>query len=384
MESNMKNDFDLEVFLDIVKQSKIWFLSFTVISFTFALLYIRYTPPLFESSLIMQIHKDNEASNVLNMYSQMNDQQDITSELELMRSKLLFKRTIKRLPLDVLYFTEGKFLMDNKYKSSPFNITDYSILDAYIIGKKIYLKKVDGLINLFTSDGTKISSSGIQKDGKFITPFLTGVLNIHNPSQFLNNNNNDKLYFIISNYDNILDDLFKQLYIRVLNNNARTVQISYQHNNKILAKDIVSQLAAEYDIYSLEKKSSSYDKIVNFIEEQKESVEKRLKDSEKAIYNYKRINEVQGAKSITLNYKEELETNENKIAQLEINHSILNEVKKNIEDFKDSPEIYNLIPILIGQNFEPSLQNLVMRLKEKVDERELYLNTVTIKNKNKE
>jgi uncharacterized protein involved in exopolysaccharide biosynthesis len=136
MESNKKNEFDLEVFIDIIKQSKIWFLGFILISFTFAFLYIRYTPPLFEANLIMQIHKDNEANNVLNMYSQMNDQQDITSELELMRSKLLFKRTIKKLPLDVLYFTEGELLVDNKYKSSTYSISDYSILDAYIIGKK--------------------------------------------------------------------------------------------------------------------------------------------------------------------------------------------------------------------------------------------------------
>ncbi|MCT4579974.1 MAG: polysaccharide biosynthesis tyrosine autokinase [Flavobacteriales bacterium] len=382
MEESNKNEFDLEVFLDIVKSSKIWFLTFFIITFAFAFLYIRYTPPVFESNLIIQIHKDNEANNVLNMYSQMGDQQDITSELELMKSKLLFKRTIKKLPLDVLYFTEGELLVDNKYKTSTFSISNYTLLDAYIIGKKIYVKKEGNEVHLFTEYGEKITEKSIKKDGAFTTKYLEGVLTIHNQSQFLNNQNNDKYYFVISDFEQLIDQLYRHLSIRVLNNNARTIQIAFQHNNKTLAKDIVSQIAEEYDAYSLEKKSSSYDNIVNFIEEQKESVEAKLKESERAIYNYKRNNDVKGVSNISNSYLKQLEEIENEIVKLQINLSILKEVKENIEKYKGSPDIYNLIPILIGQNFEPTLQNLVLKLKEKVDERELHLSKVTTKNKN--
>lgn len=382
MESNNKNEFDLEVFLEIVKNSKIWFITFFLITFSFAYIYIRYTPPVFESNLTIQIHKDNEANNVLNMYSQMGDQQDITSELELMKSKLLFKRALKKLPLDVLYFTEGELLIDNKYKSSSFSISDYTILDAFIIGKKIYVRQENKQINLYTELGEKITEKGINSNGYFSSKYLDGKITIHNNNQFKTNQNNDKYYFIISNFEHLTDQLYKHLSIKVLNNNARTIQVSFQHNNKILTKDIVTQVAKEYDSYSLEKKSSSYDNIVNFIEEQKESVEKKLKDSEKAIYNYKRNNDVQGVLNISNSYLSQLDELEKQLAELQINASILNEVRENIEQYKGSPDINNLIPILIGQNFETTLQNLVLKLKEKVDERELFLSKVTNKNNN--
>jgi capsular exopolysaccharide synthesis family protein len=382
MESTNKNEFDLELFIDIVKRSKFWFLGFIIVSFSFAFLYIRYTAPVYESSLVIQIHKDNEASNVLNMYSQMGDQQDITSELELMRSKLLFKRTINKLPIDVQYFTEGELLTDNKYKSNPYTVSDYSVIDAFIIGKSIYLNKINNSLHLFTKDGQQITTEEIKNDGFFTSPYISGKININNLAQFMSSMGDDKFYFVISNYENLSDRLYKNLSITVLNNNARTIKISFKHKNRILAKDIVSQIALEYDLYSLEKKNSSYNNIISFIEQQKESVETDLKDSEKAIYNYKRSNDVKTGNNISSNYLLRAEENENELAKLQIRASILKGVRLNIEEYKDSPNIYNLIPILVGQNFDPSLQNLIMRLKEKVDERELYLNSVTVKNKN--
>lgn len=382
MDSPNKNDFDLEVFIDIVKQSKFWFLCFALISFAFAFLYIRYTPPIFESSLVIQIHKDNEASNVLNMYSQMGDQQDITSELELMKSKLLFKRTISKLPLDIEYFTEGELLTDNKYKSNTYNISDYTIIDAFIIGKKIYLKEINNSLHLFTADEKQITTAAIKNNGEFKTPYLIGKININNHAQFLDKINNDRYYFTVSNFENTVDLLYNNLSIKVLNNNARTVKVSFKHNNRILAKDVVSQIALEYDLYSLEKKNSSYNNIISFIEEQKKSVEQELKESEKAIYNYKRNNDVKVSSNFSSNYYLQSEENETELAKLQINSSILKKIRQNIEEYKDSPDIYNLIPILVGQDFDPTLQNIVIKLKEKVDEKELYLSSVTVKNKN--
>ena len=385
MEPSKNTDFDLEVFTDIVKQSKVWFLFFLAATLSFAYLYIHYTLPVYESSLTLQIHKDNEAGNVLNMYSQVGNQDGITSELELMKSKLLFKKTISKLPLDVQYFAEGEILTDNKYRANAFSITDFSILDAFIIGKKIYIRhNSNDSFDFFTEDGTKITSSPIKNNDFFETSYLKGRLNIINNKNFIENIKNDQFYFVISNFDHLISSLHPLLKIKVLNQNARTIQISFKHTSRSLAKDIVTQLATEYDTYSLEKKSSSYDKIITFIQVQKDSVITKLKNSEKAIYNFKRSSEAQQTEVSSGLFITQLNDLETEITNLALIQSTLNQVEVKINEYKNAPEISKLIPVLalIDHNFDNSFQTLVKNLKEKVSEREQLLASITGENRN--
>ena len=384
MEPSKNTDFDLEIFTDIVKQSKVWFIFFLISTLSFAYLYIHYTLPIYESNLTLQIHKDNEAGSVLNMYSQVGNQDGITSELELMKSKLLFKKTIAKLPLDVQYFAEGEILTDNKYRANSFSITDFTILDAYIIGQKIYIRhNSNNSFDFYTEDGTKITTNAIENNQPFETPYLKGRLNIINNQNFIENIKNDQFYFVISNTNNLISSLHPLLKIRVLNQNARTIQISFRHTSRSLAKDIVSQLAKEYDTYSLEKISSSYEKIITFIQNQKDSVKTKLKNSEKAIYNFKRSNEAQQtdiSSSLFINQLNELESEINNLSLIQ---STLEQVEQKIKAYKKASKIAMLIPVLalINDNFDNSLQTLVKNLKEKVSEREQLLASVTGENR---
>ncbi len=385
MESSKHTDFDLEVFTDIVKQSKLWFIFFLFATISFAYLYIHYTLPIYESKLILQIHKDNEAGSVLKMYSQNGGQDEITSELELMKSKLLFKKTIAKLPLAIQYFAEGEILTDNKYRANAFSITDFSILDAFIIGQKIYLKhNSNNSFDLYTENGTKLTSTPIKNHELFETTYLKGRLNIINNENFIENIKNDQFYFVVSNFDNLVSDLYPLLKIKVLNQNARTIQISFKHTSRTLAKDVVTQLAIEYDAYSLEKKSSSYDKIISFIQNQKDSVINKLKNSEKAIYNFKRNNEAQQTEASSSLFVTQLEELENEITALTVKQSTLKQVEQKILDYQNIPKISKLIPVLalIDYNFDNSLQVLVNNLKEKVSEKEQLLASLTGKNRN--
>ncbi len=385
MEPSKNTDFDLEVFTDLVKQSKGWFLLFFVTALSFAYLYIHYTLPIYESSLTLQIHKDNEAGSVLNMYSPVGNQDEITSELELMKSKLLFKKTIAKLPLDVQYFAEGEILVDNKYRANAFSITDFSILDAYIIGKKIYIRhNSNNSFDLYSEDGKKLSTTPIKNNETFETSYLKGRLNIINNQNFIENIKNDQFYFVISNFENLVAKLHPHLKIRVLNQNARTIQISFKHTSRSLAKDIVTQLAIEYDAYSLEKKSSSYEKIITFIQTQKDSVITKLKNSEKAIYDFKRSNEAQQTEVSSNVFLTQLNELETEITNLTLVQSTLKQVEQKIKAYNKSPKISMLIPVLalINNNFDNSLQTLVKNLKEKVNEREQLLASITGENRN--
>lgn len=68
--------------------------------------YIHYTQPVYESSSVIQIVRENQANTLLNVQD-FYESEDISKDIELMRSEEFFKRVIDHLDLDVSYFSEG-------------------------------------------------------------------------------------------------------------------------------------------------------------------------------------------------------------------------------------------------------------------------------------
>ncbi len=63
---------------------------------------------------------------------------DISAEIELIKSKEFLRTVLTDLPLETSYYTEGKFLNTENYQSSPY-LVKYSIKDSTIIGLPIYV-----------------------------------------------------------------------------------------------------------------------------------------------------------------------------------------------------------------------------------------------------
>ena len=116
--SNFNTDFDLGLFFYIFKKNLLWILLIFGLSILGSFLYLRYTAPTYTSNTTIQIEKSNKANQLLKVedYYETND---ISAEIELLRSNLITKNAIRELPLDVSYFSEGQFLDNELYRSSP-------------------------------------------------------------------------------------------------------------------------------------------------------------------------------------------------------------------------------------------------------------------------
>mgnify|MGYP001348298072 CR=1 FL=1 len=82
------------------------------------------------------------------------------------------------------------------------------------------------------------------------------------------------------------------LEINILDYSANTISISYEHTNPKYAQDICNTITKVYLNYDLYKKATSSINIVEFINAQKDSVDVRLKSSEKEIQEFKKNNNV--------------------------------------------------------------------------------------------
>ncbi len=136
--SNFSGEFEFGLFIFIARKSiPIIFLLVTLAA-AFAFLYLRYTPPVYESISIIQVQSSNQANKILDVEKMTEGDNSLAGTVELLRSKVFLKRVLEKLPLEVSYFAEGTFSANELYTYSPYTIS-YRINDPGIVGSKIYI-----------------------------------------------------------------------------------------------------------------------------------------------------------------------------------------------------------------------------------------------------
>ena len=115
-----------------------WWAALLVLAFaSFAYIYLRYTKPTFESSMVLQLGDKDSAKDVLDIENINTKNNELSSVVELLRSELLFERALNKLNLNVSLFSRGEILTEEKYLSSSFNIQPYELRDSSIINQEI-------------------------------------------------------------------------------------------------------------------------------------------------------------------------------------------------------------------------------------------------------
>ena len=82
-------------------------------------------------------------------------------------------------------------------------------------------------------------------------------------------------YFIIPTIKQIKKELLDGLEVNIVDRSAHTINIIHKHSNTFFSKDICNSLAEIYIDYDLERKQLSSEKIVKFINDRKDSVQKK-------------------------------------------------------------------------------------------------------------
>ena len=140
--TNFSNEFELGLFLHILRKNLYLVVIFVSLAVAGAYLYLRYTAPVYEAKTIVQLSNSDNAKRVLNV-NQFYEDNSLLAEIELMRSKLLVTRVIEKLPLEITYFEKGEVLTDQRYPTSSFVIEMYSVSDSTIMDNSIYVRFKD-------------------------------------------------------------------------------------------------------------------------------------------------------------------------------------------------------------------------------------------------
>ena len=198
------NDIDWHKVSVVAKKSLPWISLILIICITIAFLVIRYTKPLYESYSEIKLGQE-EKSNVLNL-PQLDDRNSyalLSSEMELITSRLFFNKIIESVRLSPQYFNHGQFLDDEKYSNPPFLVT-YKLKNIAIYNTKIYISLLDtGKFIL----SYKLGDKEIEQEYSFSSPVVNEDFEFNmSLSPSWNGSMGTDFCFVIQSHDALMDN----------------------------------------------------------------------------------------------------------------------------------------------------------------------------------
>jgi len=110
----INKEYDSDILKTIIKRYWWWPVLFVFAFSTAAYFSLRYTVAIYESSMIIQLGNNDNAKELINVENINSKENDISSEIELMRSQFLFEKAIKRINYNVSLFSKGNVLTRKK------------------------------------------------------------------------------------------------------------------------------------------------------------------------------------------------------------------------------------------------------------------------------
>ena len=385
--ASLSQEFELGLFLYLLNKIK-WIIIGITLLFTFgALTYLRYTPEIYKTQALIQVAIKDQPSELSEIYSNsFSSSTNLNAEIELIRSQKSISRLIQKLDLNIFYFSEGEILTRFLYNSSSFKLENYSVKDTTIISQKIYLYFEGNYIILSDEKKEKIYAEYIEPNKFFSSKYLSGVISSKESTKQLKANSpSNKSFFVIPTTKEIKSEIISDLVINIENASAQTISISHQHTNANFSKDICNGLVEIYMDYDLEKKQLSSAKVVKFINIQKDSVKKRLIDSEKKIRKFRKKNKYKNEEKLIEETSNKIEEIKEELSSVENNLELLSQFdlmfNNNLSSEIDGSSIKNITLLTNIFYDDPIIKSMITQLQIDVLKRDQFLKEVTPSNK---
>ena len=374
--SPINEEFDFKLFVTIAKKNLLGFSFFMLLSIVIALVILRYSAPIYECTSVIKIANEDNAQNVLGLESKngfySDNNSEIAGDIELIKSKIIISKALKKLPLQVSYYSKGSILVNELYKQTPFTV-DYSLKDSSILDSPILVEfKSKNTLNLtYTSRKTGKKINQDYYTGKWISlPEATIKINVVDYNSILEMQKDlskDVFFFTINNTDEEISRLAKELSVTVLNLEASTIQIKLKDKNSTKASDIVNTLAQEFNVYDVEKNSEVANKILDFIDKTITSIDAELSNSENSLEAFKRSNKIispdQAITDVTSDYK-------NYQNQLVLINTQLSLFQSLSNDIKGKNDIGKFLLSISGTAKDADFLAQLTKLQQLIDERD--------------
>ncbi len=364
-DNTLVSDIDLEKLQTVISKSWKWILLIILLTNLASYLVIRWTKPVFESYSDIKLNIKNDA-NLLG-FSEFNEEanlNNLSGEIELLKSKLFFDKVIQTLDLNISYYAVGNILEDEKYRSPPFKV-EYTLHDHWVFDR-YYTVEIQNEKEFIL--GFPAGSGNADMVCRFGEPVKTDLLDLTlNLNGSLKADQQSQLYgFKINSRKSLLAYIENNLKVEPLNLTANTIRISFRDHNKFKARDLVNAIDTIYLRYTKEEKNKANNQKIEFLDQQLMLTQNKLQDYESYFETFTIRNK-------TTDVQSDLNNTIKAIAALDSQNVILGKKLVDLQQLKADLEgqIGEPERLLQYSGYNEDINATLSEMEERIKEREL-------------
>lgn len=376
---NANSSKDLGKLFSTYTKHWIWFVLSCILCFIGAFFYLRYTTPEYSASAKIMLLSDKNstpASAILDDLRNFSDNEstEVEDEIEILKSRSLMENVVKKLNLNIRYYTEGRFHYTQLYPKPPIKV-NFIESDSIINLSNIH---IDLFIKSNTSFDYKFDEDEISKEGFFgknITSPI-GDLVILPITDKISKLVGKKMFIDVKPTYLVADKYKSKIRISRAGEFSKVINISLNDPVTLKAKRIIDTLIAEYNRTSIEEKNKKSKNAADFIDERINLISADLSRADDKIEQFKT-----GNKLTNITSEADLYLNSNAVTEQELatRRTELNMANYMRSQVNDQDTEFTRLPSNIGLN-NASVDNMVLKYNELLDNRDRLLKSSSEKN----
>ncbi len=378
------NGIDIKHVLYVLAKYKWILVSIFVIGFVVAALYIRYTKPVYEASMVIQLSDDAETNFLLENNPSMMMNKGLARDLELLKSPVLLQRTLDSLDFKVSYFIKGYFIDNDIYTGAFYRVHALNLSPNFYDVPVILQHSDEKGFELAYSFNKKDFSVKGSYDSIVTTEHFSIIITKHGDVA----SSEGTSFFKINNAQAILAQYATGISINVANDFARTINISLKDSNYKRAKDVIIQLATQFGYLNVENKQEGYNRVIDYIDKTLGLLKTQLFEIDSSLSIYKKMGVFTASNNEELNSFRLQKSNdmisnfEYKKLEAEMDLSLLMDVIQKVgENNSSGKEISDLIPLLSQLKIDGYIQQSLLKLSGLISQKQALENKVTEQNR---
>ncbi|SFW65218.1 capsular exopolysaccharide family [Sinomicrobium oceani] len=274
-----------------------WFVISVVLCVALAFVYLRYATPQYSVSATIMI-KDDKKGGMMN--SELSAFQDIglfgnmtnsiDNEMEVLRSRTLMENVVKKLGLNVVYYTKGSIRTSEAYKSTPVSV-NFSLPDSVLHkADTSFTVKINSKtgFRIYNQGGDDIGDYGFGEKVNFQDGKITVLPRFENLEEL----NSREVLVQVKPLAKVTLAYQEKVQVAPVDKNTSVIKLSLNSAVRQKAEDVLNTLIEQYNIDVVADKNLISENTARFIEKRLALIESELGEVEQSAESFKESNQL--------------------------------------------------------------------------------------------